>query len=97
VRFEWDELKDFANQSNHGISFKEACSLFESGVRILEFYDQAHSDEEDRFISIGPIARGLVVVVWTERGEGVIRIISARSATRREERLFARSKERDHE
>jgi uncharacterized DUF497 family protein len=51
-------------------------------------YDKAHSAEEDRFITIGRIERGIIVVVWTERQEGSIRIISARWATRREERLY---------
>ena len=50
----------------------------------MEIFDQLHSDDEDRFISIGPIRRGLVMVVWTERIDDVIRIISARWATKRE-------------
>jgi uncharacterized protein len=51
-------------------------------------YDEAHSDEEDRFIAIGPVEHGLIVVIWTERPNGSIRIISARWATRREQRLY---------
>ena len=58
--------------------------MFTSGADYLELFDEAHSDEEDRFIAIGPISRGLVLVVWTEREEDVIRIISARWATRSE-------------
>jgi uncharacterized DUF497 family protein len=54
----------------------------------LVIYDEAHGDDEDRFIVIGPIAMGLVVVVYTEPSEDVVRIISARAATRNEERLF---------
>jgi uncharacterized DUF497 family protein len=56
----------------------------------LKFFDAAHSDIEDRFISIGPIARGVVLVVWTERDEKTTRIISARFATRREVGLYRR-------
>lgn len=67
-------------------SFEEAGELFTSGHDYLEVFDAAHSDEEDRFIAIGPIARGLVLVVWTERDEDVIRIISARWAIRSERR-----------
>ena len=59
-------------------------TLFTSGVDYLEIFDEAHSEDEDRFIAIGPIRRGLVLVVWTERDETVVRIISARWATPRE-------------
>ena len=47
-----------------------------------------HSIEEERFIAIGPIRRGLVLVVWTERSEDTIRIISARWATKTERRSY---------
>ena len=88
VRVTWDHAKNIANQKNHGISFEEARELFTSRVDCLEIFDEAHSDLEDRFISIGPIRRGIVLVVWTERDEDVIRIISARWATRAEQTLF---------
>lgn len=88
MRFEWDPDKDAANQRKHGIGFEEASELFSSGVDFLEIYDQAHSDAEDRFIAIGPISRGLVVVIWTERDADTIRIVSARKATKREAELF---------
>jgi uncharacterized DUF497 family protein len=52
----------------------------------LEVFDEAHSDVEDRFIAIGPIPRG--IVVWVDRDEETIRIISARMATAREQRLY---------
>lgn len=87
----WDETKNRANQRKHGVSFDEASELFTSGVDYLELFDEAHSEEEDRFIAIGPIRRGLVLIVWTERDEETIRIISARWATRRETQLY-----RDH-
>ncbi|SRR6266542_1766599 len=88
VRVTWDRAKNRGNQRNHGISFEEASQLFTSGVDYLELFDDIHSDEEDRFIAIGPIQRGLVLVVWTERDDDVIRIISARWATRSEQALF---------
>ena len=50
----------------------------------LEIFDAAHSATEERFITIGPIKDGLAVVVWTERDDDVVRIISARWATTRE-------------
>ena len=88
MRTTWDRAKNLANQKRHGISFQEASELFTAKVDYLELFDDAHSDDEDRFIAIGPIRRGLVLVVWTERDEDVVRIISARWATRSEQALF---------
>jgi uncharacterized protein len=88
VKVVWDRTKDIANKKKHGVSFGEASELLVSGVDHLEIFDDAHSDDEDRFISIGPIRRGLVPVVWTERDDSHVRIISARWATRREQALF---------
>jgi uncharacterized DUF497 family protein len=65
VRVGWDEAKNIANQRKHGVSFDEAKERFISNVDYLEIFDDAHSEVEDRFIAIGPIARGLVLVVWT--------------------------------
>ncbi len=83
----WDDAKNLANQTKHGVSFNEASELFASGD-YLEVFDTAHSELEERFIAIGPIDRGIVLVVWTERDEETIRIISARFATKREQRLY---------
>jgi len=88
VRLEWDDAKNLSNQTNHGISFEEASELFTNDSESLEIFDALHSDAEDRFISIGPIRRGLVMVVWTERLDDVIRIISARWATKREAQRY---------
>ena len=83
VRVTWDRAKDVVNQKKHRVSFREASELLTSGVHHLEIFDDAHSLDEDRFVSIGPIRRGLVLVVWTERQD-----ISARWANRREQGLF---------
>jgi uncharacterized DUF497 family protein len=88
VRVAWDEAKNLANQRNHGISFEEAAGLFASASDYLEIFDEAHSDSEDRFIAIGPIARGLILIVWTDRDDETIRIISARWASTREQALY---------
>jgi uncharacterized protein len=88
VKVTWDEAKNRANQRKHGVSFQEARALLLSGTDHLEIFDEAHSHDEDRFISIGPIVRGVILVVWTERDESTVRIISARFATRREAALF---------
>jgi uncharacterized protein len=91
VRFEWDDAKDHSNQHKHGLSFAEAIQLFQCGQDYLEIFDIAHSEDEDRFIAIGEIHRGIAVVVYTEREDDVVRIIGARFATRRERERF-----RDH-
>jgi len=88
VEFEWDPAKDDANRRRHGISLGEVTELFTSGVDFLEIFDDKHSQDEDRCIAIGPIPRGVVLVVYTEPSEGVVRIISARRATKAETRLF---------
>lgn len=88
MKFAWDEAKNLANQRNHRVSFEEAAELFRSGADYLEIFDEEHSIAEDRFIAIGPIRRGLVLVVWTERDEDVVRIISARWATKVEQALY---------
>jgi uncharacterized DUF497 family protein len=88
VEIEWDPAKSDSNLKKHGIAFEEAEELFTSGVDYLEIFDEDHPVEEDRFLAIGPIRRGVVLVVWTERSEDAIRIISARWATKREARLL---------
>ena len=88
MRIERDDAKDLLNQEKHGVSFLEARSLIESEVDYLEIFDSEHSDFEDRFIAIGPIERGLVVIVYTEREEDIIRIIGARWANNREQSLY---------
>lgn len=84
MRFEWDPAKAEANARNHALTFEEASQLFTSGVDYLLLFDADHSDDEDRFICVGPVDRGVVLVVMTERDEDVIRIISARFATKQE-------------
>jgi len=88
VRVAWDEAKDLENRRKHGLSFEEAEELFASGSDYLEIFDEAHSESEDRFIAIGPITRGIVLVVWTARDDDTLRIISARWANEREQALY---------
>ena len=63
------------------MTFEEAKEVFSPDVDPLEEYDMEHSEIESRFRTIGPIRRGIVPVVWTERHAETIRIISARFAT----------------
>ena len=85
LRFEWDPHKDAANQRKHRISFEEAQSVFADEHGLL-LDDPAHSTAEDRFILLGLSARFrvLVVVHAYRAADDLIRIISARRATRTE-------------
>lgn len=85
----WDDTKSVSNHRKHGVSFEEASAIFAPGTDRLEVYDQAHSGYEDRFLAMGMSRNGLVVVVFSEPREDVLRIISARHATKRETRRFA--------
>jgi uncharacterized DUF497 family protein len=88
IRFEWDPRKAKANERKHGVSFEEAQSVFfdEQG---LFFEDPQPLHEEERFVLLGLTAslRLLVVIHALRRGH-VIRIISARKATRLETREY---------
>jgi len=97
MRFEWDPAKGESNRKKHGLSFGEASELFKSGIDYLEIYDEEHSDKEDRFIAVGPIRRGIIVVAFTERDADVLRILSARMATRRERQRYERFEGEKHE
>src|SRR5207253_11089014 len=84
---EWDEGKAKTNLNKHGVSFEEASSVF-AGPLALTIPDPLHSEEEDRFVTLGEShRRRLLVVVSTDRGDKV-RIISARVATRRERKDY---------
>ena len=88
VEFEWDPDKDVQNLRKHGVSFAEASQVLSSDADRLEIFDRQHSEDEDRFITIGPTPRGILVVVWAERDDQTIRLISARAATRREQAIY---------
>jgi len=83
--FSWDEDKEAANQKKHGISFREAVTVF-SDPNILIKHDIDHSDNEDRFIILGisDKTRLLVVCHCYRESDEIIRIISARKATKNE-------------
>jgi uncharacterized protein len=88
LRFEWDPAKAKSNEKKHGVTFEEAKSAFwdEQGL-LLE--DPDHPSAEERLILLGLTSNlRLLVVVHTLRSKDVIRIISARKATRREARQY---------
>jgi uncharacterized protein len=85
--FEWDSAKAAANVRKHGVSFAEAVSALRDDLAATA-HDVAHSMLESRFITFGVSADGrLLAVSHTERGNR-IRIISARTATRMERKIY---------
>ncbi len=91
IELEWDVTKAVANRAKHGVSFEEAATVFEDDSALL-IPDPAHSKSEERFILLGMSnqANLLVVVHCYRESESVIRIISARKATRREYGQYAK-------
>ena len=89
ITFQWDDKKNQANQRKHGVSFEEARSVFLDD-RGVEFYDDKHSEWEDRFLLLGVSSRlRLLMICHCRREEGhVIRIISARAATKNEQKHY---------
>ena len=87
LRFEWDPRKAAVNRTRHKVSFEEAVTVFGDPLgRITD--DPRHSETEERYVLLGQSARRrLLAVMFTERGQ-VIRLISARKATRREGREY---------
>ena len=89
LRFEWDERKNRENQRKHGVSFDEARSVF-FDQQAVEFYDDEYGLLEDRFLLLGVSAKlRILMVCHCLRDDGnVIRIISARKATKNEQRDY---------
>jgi len=95
IRFEWNERTARTNYEKHGVRFEEARTVFFEEDAL--FYDDPdHSDDEERFLLVGPSAmlRLLVVVHCCREPDEVIRIISARKATRRERRAYVEARSR---
>ncbi|MFM0209089.1 BrnT family toxin [Paraburkholderia sediminicola] len=86
MRFEWDEVKNQINIRKHGIDFRDAVDVFDHPV--LTAIDQREDYGEDRWIALGWMVAIVGVVVYVERSADVIRIISARKATRHEVKRY---------
>ena len=84
----WDEAKNLSNQKKHGVSFEEAETVFYDDEALLK-YDENHSQDEERFVMMGMSeARRVLVVCHCYRMGDVLRLISARKATKREESQY---------
>ena len=89
IKFNWDENKNKANIKKHGVSFEEASSVFYDEEALI-INDSAHSRDEERFVLIGfSYKYNLLVVCHCYRqNEEIIRIISARKATKTERNIY---------
>lgn len=87
LNFEWNPEKAKANLQKHQVDFDEASTVFDD-LQFITFLDAEHSADEERFITIGLSNQNrLLMVAHTERDEN-IRIISARKATKNEEKFY---------
>jgi uncharacterized DUF497 family protein len=85
--FEWDDKKAESNESRHGVPFAEAITVFADPLALTGF-DPGHSDDEDRFITMGTSTVGRLLIVSHTDREDKVRLISAREASRRERRDY---------
>jgi uncharacterized protein len=83
LTYEWDKRKEASNIKNHGVSFHEASTVF-LYQHSMSFYDPDHSDDEDRFITLGIATTGKLLFISHTDRVTVTRIISAREATKKE-------------
>ena len=92
LQFEWDADKATKNLRKHGVAFQESMTIFDD-PEFITVVDGEHSFDEDRYITIGMSNLGRLLMVAHTDLSGRIRIISAREATKREERFYAESTE----
>ena len=93
LRITWDPAKAAENLKKHGVSFDEAREVFEDPLRATE-NDDAHSDDEDRYASLGSTVAGKVLFVCYTIEEEEVRLISARLSTRSERRCYMDEEQR---
>jgi uncharacterized protein len=87
IRFEWDRRKAASNIVKHGISFEEAVTVFADPLARV-FDDEDHGPDERREIIVGHSAKPRLLIVGFVQGETGVRILSARTVTRRERRDY---------
>jgi len=91
MKFEWNDEKNLTNQEKHGVSFEEAREVFEDPLQISKL-DHRFNYFEERWITIGSTKQYQILVVanmfFTDEGEEIIRIISARKANTNERRSY---------
>lgn len=92
LKFEWDENKNKLNIKKYGISFEEASTVLNDDEALI-ISDEAHSDNEERFVMIGFSYKYnlLVVCHYYRQNESIIRIVSARKATKNERKEYLKN------
>ena len=86
--FEWNKVKAQLNIAKHGVSFEEAKTVFADRFGVIIF-DEEHSDNEERFLLLGTSTKErILLVVHCYKEDNVIRIISARKATKQEQKQY---------
>ena len=93
MKFDWNEEKNIKNVKKHGVAFEEAKTVFQDEMA-YEIFDEKHSDDEDRYIIIGLSSktRELLVCHCYRNGGDIVRIFSARRATKPEITIYERRK-----
>jgi uncharacterized DUF497 family protein len=86
VRFEWDERKNEENLRKHGLDFADCHEVFESPMLVAA--DKREAYGENRYVALGFLRQMVVVLVFAERSDDTIRIISLRKASRHERERF---------
>jgi uncharacterized protein len=86
MQFEWDEVKNQENIRKHKIDFADVSPMFDSPMLIEP--DDRSDYGEDRWFGLGFLYSNIAVIIWTERQNDVIRIISVRRANRHEQQRF---------
>lgn len=87
MKFSWDEQKNRINIRKHGIDFNDVCEMFDDPMLVK--FDDRYTYAEERWIGVGVMLGIVAVVVYTEPVSDIIRIISARKATKREVKGYA--------
>ena len=90
MNFEWDTNKEKLNIKKHGVTFEQASYVF-SDRFALSMYDDEHSDIEERWVMLGKSLNEsllLIVHIFKDKDEELVRIISARKATNKEKQIY---------
>jgi uncharacterized DUF497 family protein len=91
--FEWDPAKAKANLRKHGVSFEQAVTVFRD-PHAVSIFDRDHDEQEDRWVTLGTASEGrILLIVHTflesvQDQEYTVRVISARRASKREQRQY---------
>jgi uncharacterized DUF497 family protein len=91
--FDWDEDKAAENLAKHGVSFEEAATVLRDDRLAVTVPDTLHSDDEDRWLTIGLSSDQRLLVVWHTYRGNVIRLIGARLPRPRERRAYESSQQ----